>query len=240
VTLPSKGEINRCGDLLRDHLDAYETDPDGEHGWERVNYALDVLGEFRSSFSYPLTKVTVGLRYMVKAESGAVVVAQRLKRMNRILAKLQRMPDTNVARMEDIGGCRAVLGSPAEVAGVLRRIHRRWDVVRERDYVTDVKPRGYRAVHVVVARDDRRIEVQLRTRGQQQWADAVETFANTFSLPLKDERGPDEVLNFFQVAGEGIYSDEYGVPVREDFPARFDEASEALQDWARIWTQDRR
>jgi putative GTP pyrophosphokinase len=240
VTLPSKGEINRSGDLLRDHLDAYETDPDGEYDWDHVNHALDVLGEFRSSFSYPLTKVTVSLRYMVRAESEAVVVAQRLKRMNRILAKLQRMPDTNVARMEDIGGCRAVLASPAEVTGVLKRIHRRWDVVRERNYVTNVKPSGYRAVHVIVARDDRRIEAQLRTRGQQQWADAVETFANTFSLPLKDERGPDEVLNFFRVAGEGIYSEEYGVPVGDDFQARYREARDGLEDWARTWTQERR
>jgi hypothetical protein len=32
--------------------------------WERLNYALDVLGEFRTSFQYPLTKVTMGLSAM--------------------------------------------------------------------------------------------------------------------------------------------------------------------------------
>jgi hypothetical protein len=63
-----------------------------------------------------------------------VIVAQRLKRMNRILGKLQRMPGTKIARMEDIGGCRAVLANPAELDAVLRRIRRRWDVVRDRDY----------------------------------------------------------------------------------------------------------
>jgi len=224
----SKSEINRCGDLLRNQLDG----PDGDHDWERVNYALDVLGEFRTSFQYPLTKVTVGLRAMVKAETETVTVAQRLKRMNRILGKLQRMPDTKVARMEDIGGCRAVLATPDELSAVLRRIRRRWDVVRERDYITDPKPAGYRAFHVVVERDGRRIEVQLRTRGQQDWADSLEAFASALDLPLKDDQGPEEVLEFFRAAGEGIYRDEYDVPVDDEFLARFGAARAAMTDWA--------
>jgi GTP pyrophosphokinase len=174
----------------------------------------------------------MGLRAMVKAESEAVVVAQRLKRMNRILGKLQRMPRTNIARMEDIGGCRAVLATPAELTGVLTRIRRRWIVVRERDYIADPKPAGYRAFHAVVERDGRRIEVQLRTRGQQGWADSLETFASAFDLPLKDDQGPEEVLEFFRAAGEGIYREEYGVPVDDEFAARFSAARTAMTDWA--------
>lgn len=228
MTLPSKSEINRCGDLLRDHLNASSDNYD----WERLNYSLDVLGEFRTSFQYPLTKVTMGLRAMVKAESEAVVVAQRLKRMNRILGKLQRMPSTKIARMEDIGGCRAVLATPAELTGVLTRIRKRWDVVRERDYIADPKPAGYRAFHAVVDRDGRRIEVQLRTRGQQDWADSLEAFASALDLPLKDDQGPEEVLEFFRAAGEGIYRDEYGVPVDDEFLARFSAARAAMTDWA--------
>jgi hypothetical protein len=38
------------------------------------------------------------LRAMINADTGAVVVAQRLKRMNRILGKLEPMPGTKVAR----------------------------------------------------------------------------------------------------------------------------------------------
>jgi putative GTP pyrophosphokinase len=231
VALPSKNEINRCGQLLSSHIKIYEDNPGGDYDWERLNQALDVLGEFRSSFSYPLTKVTMGLRAMVGAEAESVVVAQRLKRMNRILGKLVRMPDTKVARMEDIGGCRAVLRTPAEAAGVLRRIQRRWEVARLRNYVTSPKASGYRAVHVITTRDDRRIEVQLRTHGQQEWADAVETFARIFRLPLKDEQGPEEVLNYFRLAGEGIYRDEYGVGADEEFNDRFVEATSLMRDW---------
>jgi hypothetical protein len=49
------------------------------------------------------------------------------------------MPDTKVARLEDIGGCRAVFTESAAIDGVRSRIKRRWDVVRERDYVQDPK-----------------------------------------------------------------------------------------------------
>jgi hypothetical protein len=92
VALPSKKEINRCGELLRSYLDVVTADElaasqlDGEWDWERLNHAFDVLAEFRASFSYPLVKVNMGLRAMVKAETHAApIVAQRLKRMNRIL-----------------------------------------------------------------------------------------------------------------------------------------------------------
>lgn len=46
--------------------------------------------------------------------------------MERILEKLVRMPAMDLTRMEDIGGCRAVLQNPDEVDGVLRRIRNRW------------------------------------------------------------------------------------------------------------------
>lgn len=111
MTLPSKTEINRCGDALRAMVRPGGDSPT----WEEMQHALEVLSEFKASFQYPLTKVTVGLRQMVQRESATVVVAQRLKRRDRIIGKLQRMPQTKLARMEDIGGCRAVLAAPAEV-----------------------------------------------------------------------------------------------------------------------------
>jgi putative GTP pyrophosphokinase len=122
---------------------------------------------------------------------------------------LVRMPAMDITRMEDIGGCRAVLDEPREAAGVLRRIERRWEIARFRDYVTDPRSSGYRAIHVVVTRDGCRIEMQMRTRGQQEWADQVENFASRYRLPLKDEQGPEVVLDYFRLAAQGIYSDEH-------------------------------
>lgn len=64
-----------------------------------------------------------------------------------------------------------------------------------RDYIEFPKAIGYRAVHFVVTRDDRAIEVQLRTRGQQQWADAVEAIDARIDLSLKDGVGPERLCN---------------------------------------------
>jgi putative GTP pyrophosphokinase len=239
VALPSRREINRCGDLLRSFLNALsaegfilEQDDGGEWDWAELNRALDVIAEFRSTFSYPLAKVSKGLRAMVSAETSELpVVAQRLKRMDRILGKLVRMPSMNVAQLEDIGGCRAVFQTDAQLRATEARIRRRWDIAREHDYIREPKPSGYRAVHLVVRRDGRPVEIQLRTDGQQQWADAVESIASFYDLPLKDEQGPPEVLNYFKIAGEGIYGDEYGVADSEDLLARWTAARETMREW---------
>ncbi len=182
----SKGEVNRAGDLLRRWL-AFETD---DSDATAVRDAFAVMIEFRGGFQNPMKKTAVGVRQFVARESSQVIVAQRLKRLPQIIHKLGRMPDTKLARMEDIGGCRAVLIDRREIDGVLARIDKNWDVKRRRDYIADPKPFGYRGVHAVIERDGHRIEIQLRTRGQQDWANTVERWAGRYRLPLKDEQGP--------------------------------------------------
>ena len=46
-------------------------------------------------------------------------VAQRLKRMPTILSKLERQPTMDITRMQDIGGCRAVVQSVKAVNEVV-------------------------------------------------------------------------------------------------------------------------
>ncbi|MDG4794418.1 RelA/SpoT domain-containing protein [Micromonospora sp. WMMD1082] len=222
----SKGEINRCGDHLRDWW-LSDDEPN-----DVTLMAWNAIQEFRSSFQYPMTKVAVGVRQFVRRESSEVIVAQRLKRMPQIINKLVRFPDTKLARMEDIGGCRAILpGGRAEILGVMKRIKRNWDVKRERDYIDCPKPTGYRGVHLVVERDGQRIEVQLRTPGQQAWADAVERTAGRLRLPLKDGQGHPELVEYFRLAAEGIAMDEGYLQPDAEFATRFATARAAVQHY---------
>lgn len=215
----SKSEINRAGSRLREFF------RDGDLEDETaVSRALDIVQEFRASFQYPLTKTAVGVRQFVQQESSTVIVAQRLKRLPKIIEKLARMPDTKLARMEDVGGCRAVLANRAEVERVRQRIEARWEIIRPRDYIATPKDTGYRAIHLVVERSERRIEIQLRTIGQQQWAEAVERVAGRWGLSLKDGDGPPDLLMFFRLAAEGIALIEEDVPVDDDFFVTFAEA----------------
>lgn len=125
------------------------------------------MSDFRATVQRPLDKVTIQLRrYVVRCTPESVLVAQRLKRLPTILAKLGREPTMDITRMQDIGGCRAVLPSATEVEAVLGEIGGHWNVANVYNYVDGPKRSGYRAIHVVVPRDDRLIEIQLRTSGQ--------------------------------------------------------------------------
>lgn len=213
----SRSRIDRAGERL---LEWWQGDDDlGAELLEDV----DIVVAFRASFGYPLTKVSVGLRQFVERESSDVIVSQRLKRMPTILGKLARLPSMKLSRMEDIGGCRAVLtGGAPEVAGVLHRIQRRWTVKRLRDYVTDPKATGYRAVHVVVERDERLIEIQLRTPRQHEWAVAVDRAVSRLGMPeLKDGNGPQDLTRYFERAAYAIALEESGALVDDQFQREF-------------------
>jgi putative GTP pyrophosphokinase len=212
----SNTAVNRAGQLLRNWVEnAPSPDPFSE--WtDEHNDAIDLVSQYRASVQRPLASVTVSVRQFVQRESSAVVVAQRLKRLPQIIWKLARFPGMQLARMQDVGGCRAILpGGRPEVAGVLRRMQRNsWDIRAIRDYVAEPKSTGYRAVHVVVMRSGRLIEIQLRSPGQHAWAESVE--ATTRTHPgLKDGRAPEHVSRYFALAGEIIALRETDLPVDE-------------------------
>ncbi|MCG7582385.1 RelA/SpoT domain-containing protein [Mycolicibacterium sp. OfavD-34-C] len=224
--LPSKSHINRCGELVRGYVyDSLDVSTD------QLNEALRVITDFRAAHAYPLAKVRLGLRSMVQTENATEVIGQRLKRIPRIIRKLQRTVDsptgrTTLARLEDIGGVRAVFKDGAELDRVRRRIEKNWrsSFRRERDYIATPKDIGYRAVHYVVVRDGRAIEVQLRTRGQQQWAEAAEAAdarLGSRGVNLKDADAPAVMLEYFRAAGELIYHREYGLAIPSELEDRF-------------------
>ncbi|WOC12534.1 RelA/SpoT domain-containing protein [Gordonia sp. MP11Mi] len=232
---PTKGEINRCGELVRRYAyEQAEVEPD------QLDRAIGVITEFRAAHAYPLTKVRLGVESMIKTEHHMPVVSQRLKRVPRIVRKLQRTVgsaagSTKLARLEDVGGVRAVFTDGEELGRVLARIEKNWSssIKRRRNYIESPKPIGYRAVHLIVRRDDRAIEVQLRTRGQQQWADAAESADARLGLRgvnLKDGEGPDTMTEYFSASGELIYLREYGLDIPTAVTDRFDRARRAVVD----------
>ncbi len=197
---PSRKQIRKAAALLRH----WWLDPTASVAGE-IGAAWGIVSDFRSTFQRPLDKVTTQLRRFVEYESPEqVIAAQRLKRMPTIMNKLGRQPNMDITRMQDIGGCRAVLPSIDHVGKVFDRIVRHWELQSIYNYVAEPKPSGYRAVHVVVIRDERLIEIQLRTDLQHDWAVAVETFGARIGRSIKDGEGPDFVLRYFELAGRGI------------------------------------
>ena len=55
-----------------------------------------------------------------------------------------------LSSMQDVGGCRAVLASIAEVRRIQRRLSKNRPPLRVSDYIAEPRESGYRGVHVVV------------------------------------------------------------------------------------------
>jgi len=188
--------------------------------------------EFRESFQLPLKLTVMGLRSMVRSEcpelklpGARVPVAQRLKRREQIINKLARLERMHLWTMGDIGGCRAVLPSHEQVDGVLRRIRKNWDMQgRIRDRRDEPADSGYRAVHVIVIREGRMIEIQLRDPKEHEWALAVERTGARLGIGLKEGEGPDDLREYFRLASLGMYMERIGQQPDPAFVEAFDAA----------------
>jgi ppGpp synthetase/RelA/SpoT-type nucleotidyltranferase len=204
VADPSKSQVNKAGRTLRRWARGELMSRD-EH-----QSALGVLLDHRSAHRVPLTKATMGLRSVVRTEQCEVEVSQRLKRVPTIIDKLGREPTMQLANMQDIGGCRAVLNSIDEVRRVQRRLVRNRPPLRVSDYIAEPRSSGYRGVHVVVEYDSRPVEVQLRTQVMHEWAITVERLGGRLGEDLKSGYGPQPVLDLMEGISEVMAVEERG------------------------------
>lgn len=196
--LYSKRQVNKAGRLVSqwafDRAKGARNEIDGS-----LVDAIEIIQWWRSLHARPLAKVNAGLRYYTK-HCGApnADVTQRLKRFGTIIHKLYREPNMALSQMEDIGGVRAILPSQAKLDIVRAGIERNWDVHRVRDYVETPKTDGYRAVHIVVDKDGRRVEIQLRTGWQDSWAQSVEQDTRRLRAGLKFGAGPADLREYYR------------------------------------------
>lgn len=208
----SKTQVNRAGELLVEHLRASAASGRrvGESRAELIE-AIDIIDWWRGEHAKPLSRVATNLRDYAAAEGGPVIT-QRLKRLPTMVGKMFRTPGMKLARMEDIGGVRAVLPSQDAAYRVAGRLRRNWTITRFRDYVAEPKADGYRALHLINRNHGRLIEVQLRTRLQDAWANSVEIDARWVAPGLKFGAGPRELRDFYLVLGEFLAIADQNLP----------------------------
>lgn len=179
-------------------------------------HSLEVINNWRASHSFPLNTFQMTLRRNARRIETAPVVAQRIKRLSSIQAKLCTESSMQLSQMQDIGGCRAVLGS-VEAVYELREFYQtstrlRHELLKENDYIAEPKGSGYRSIHRVYRYiSDRnetynglQIEVQIRSQLQHAWATAVETVGTFLKQALKASRGEEDWLRFFVLMGSAI------------------------------------
>lgn len=218
----SRGQVNKAGDILRAY--AQSTDAVPIEQLDEWSWAYNVLANWRACHNYPINTFQATLRSRLKGIDKEATVAQRLKRFPSIVLKLQRFEAMELARMQDIGGLRAILGT----MGKVRRIERAYreskfqhDLVSSKDYITKPKADGYRGIHLIYRYRNPKVpnynglllELQLRTRLQHAWATAVETMGTFLGQALKSGQGEGQWRSFFEVTGSAIAHLEDSPPV---------------------------
>lgn len=194
----NKSEIDRAGQILAsDDADAIDK--------ER---AFHIMNNWRMSHSLPLNSLQLMLRRKAAKVSPESLVAQRLKRAKSIVDKLKRFQKMKLARMQDLGGCRAIMPNISDVYSLKesyensRSEHR---LKNTKDYIESPQETGYRGVHLILEFNSKThieyngmlIEIQLRTRLQHAWATAVEVAGTFTNQALKSNMGEPDWRRFF-------------------------------------------
>ena len=218
----SRSRVDKAGRLL-----ASDADKSGSASAEEWNQALAVINNWRSSHGYPLYVIRKTLLNRARKIDGKALVAQRLKRLDSISLKLKRFGKMQLSRMQDIGGCRAILSNMGQVTelaeiysgGIKKNPENRMELIGCYDYINDPKPDGYRSYHLIFKYwseseqsskyNGLRIEIQLRSRLQHAWATAVETVSTFTGQALKSDIGEDSWKRFFALMGTAIARQEY-------------------------------
>jgi hypothetical protein len=185
VTSPSKGQIDRLGERLKEGL-VSEDD-------------LRELDAYRKSFTEAYDEVVAKIR----SATGLEPTGRPRKTPFSILQKLRRERSMQLSRMQDIAGCRLVVAEVPEqdrLVGDLVHAFEKATVVDRRQRPSH----GYRAVHVIARVIDKAVEIQVRTELQNLWAQLSEVMSDVFDPGIKYGGGDARAQRVLMVTSGNI------------------------------------
>lgn len=223
----SKSRVNRAGDHVRNNTVTPED--------------LKVIEEWRAAHRGVLNTFQAILRTRTKGTN--VIVAQRHKRKNTIFDKLQRLPSMQLARMDDVAGCRLIFKNIKELNKFRDTFHKakfkhkRRNEPDKYNYIKTPKDTGYRGIHDVYEYDVNSesgkslaglyIEIQYRTLVQHAWATAVEVVGFITESQPKFQQGDKRYEYEMALASEILARAHEGL--KGPFPEKSDR--EALEEF---------
>ena len=198
----SKKRVTKAGEAIR--VGSYTSED------------LAVIEEWRAAHRGVLNTFQAILRFRTKGKK--ISVAQRHKRRNTIFNKLYRLPGMQLARMDDVAGCRLIFRNTKELEEFRSHFHRARFKHKIRhepdkyDYIKKPKHTGYRGIHDVYEYDVNSdagkdlaglyIEIQYRTLVQHAWATAVEVIGFVTESQPKFQQGDDRYATAMALASE--------------------------------------
>jgi ppGpp synthetase/RelA/SpoT-type nucleotidyltranferase len=198
----SKSRVSSAGQAVSDNTSSDE--------------AIRILDEWRAAHRAVLNTFQAILRSRTRNTN--IAVAQRHKRKRTIYDKLQRFQNMQLARMDDVAGCRLIFETLDELYSFRTKLHKaRFRHIRKNetdkyDYIKNPKNTGYRGIHDVYSYNVNSptgkhlegllIELQFRTLVQHSWATAVEIIGFITENQPKFERGDDRYLKAMSLASD--------------------------------------
>jgi putative GTP pyrophosphokinase len=118
---------------------------------------LLVVEQWRAAHRAVLNTFQAILR--TRTRNQKIIVAQRHKRRSTIFGKLDRYPEMQLARMDDVAGCRLIFSDINMLYSFLSNFHKarfhhkKRNDVDKYDYIKKPKVTGYRGIHDVYVYD---------------------------------------------------------------------------------------
>lgn len=199
----------------------------------------DAFDEYRKSHLEPLSETTLELQAWLNEYGHDYYIAQRLKRKPQIIRKLNRL-SVRLTQLQDIGGCRIIVEKNELVDQLVQflkeKIEQKGELRLTR--ITDYREKGrditgYRSVHLILERDGKKLELQIRSRIQHYWAESIERTSVIYGHHLKEGEGNPVVISYFQRLSDAFYEIESGrtpsVRARLDIDVAKSEAEEIIR-----------
>jgi len=205
-------DVNEAGDCLIGNKNSLD-----------ISQCFDIINNWRGIHAFPLDSFYSTLKKRAKKIDGKALVYRRQKRLVSIYFKLRRFPTMRLTQMQDIGGCRAIVGNVDDIdklvslytkGGTAKNPALRHKLVTEKDYISTPKDDGYRSYHLIFAYCSRKkehsvynklkIEIQIRSKLQHAWATAVEIVSAFTGQALKSNIGDEKWKRFFKLMGSAL------------------------------------
>jgi len=195
----SKSQINKVGKEIR-----YNLRDDNEVSEE----SLEKLQAYRISHQEALNSTFDFLVKKSKYHYKGSLTVYRLKRIDTIVRKIGRYKTMSMSTMQDIAGCRSIVGSERQIYNIVEDFEKSSDfeIVNRDNYIENPRDTGYISYHIIVkpVNQERLVEIQLRTRSQHFWATLVEITDVLFDIKLKEGEDHPELYKFHKLLAKGI------------------------------------
>ena len=222
----SNSAVTKAGKIIRAYMN--HSDSNGIHNIseEQFTNALIILRKYRENHTPCLLILSNLLQEKLErlGISKNAIISSRTKRLESISMKLVRFPTTRLSQLDDLVGIRVTLPDMQSLNKFIKDkvfceiINSDYinNDIKIHDYIYEPKSDGYRGIHQVfsckVKDKDFKIELQIRTKIQHEWATIVEILGSLNEVSFKTGEGHEEYLYFLKLTSV-LFSIEEESPV---------------------------